>query len=1194
MKKKVLSLLLAACLVVGMLPLAASAASGDPVADVYTARLHDGLEYLADDELYDSYKVEATEGENGIVDVKISAEGLQAHAMGQEPRLMGYWCGFSVKAPEGAEQAKVINGTDLTEVQTYDMGTVEASGLQVDITADTAPETINGIARWINVTDASKDITRYYKVQWCDVDGAALADSQDTIYAVNISGVKTAAQNTVETATLDDQNTPELDADLADTYEISSNELVSSEDYGLYTEVAVNVQGLKEHKNAQNNTGYWAGIAVLPPKDLVDSVKGVKCAFAKTFDEMTAAKLAEDTYGPVNASEKNGLAAYANLGEQTPKTWLKVQWTDESNKALSTTVYHIDFTGYTLAQPEENPAPELNLTVANANLEDHSAGGALVAQNQIATGFKTETGAPVWDATKNVWYFPITVTADTLKVHTNAQGNVGYWIGPAITAPEGAAKMKVKTGYSMAELDFAADAAAENLEEIAPDTKGIALYTDVTSAGSKERWLHVQWTDDSGKVLEKNGDYIFKITHTVATTQTVGVQSVEVYDEAGTTRSETVNATVENNTITLGGIAPTVETTYTLKYTTTAGGAGTVQVKYTPAQAEGTATIIVVNGTGATFSVLGTEYTVVAGFAELPANVDVVEPAPTDVSTENISDEHKTLVEDSIKTTDVKDMQIAAAELAESESFDAQQATEAGAAQLVEAGLLDAESEDPVYIYVQPYLNVSADSYTEDESGEKSMAVNITPMYRTVASTESDPSNLEVSGETEKTANAVVVAGYTGELTTLKNVEVSITLPTGFTTAESLYVQHYQHYHFATVDAVTSGEPEATTTYTATFTTEGFSPFVFSTSAAPEASVNGTYYGTFQEAVDAVTNGGEIVLNTDAIVSAKVEVEKTFKVNYGEYDVKNISFTTLAGLEVKTTDDTANKVLTVTVQTVSGGDTTTGGGGSATTYTVTVGTATNGTVTANPTSAAKGDKVTLTVAPAEGYELGTLTVKDASGNTVSTTKVSDTEYTFVMPEGNVTVSATFVEKNATPFTDVKTGDWFYNAVKYVYENKLMAGTSTTTFEPNAKLNRAQAVQILYNLEGQPTVTGTADFTDVSGHWALNAITWAAENDVVAGVGNNEFDPNANVTREQFAQMMYNYAKFKGYDLSAAGDLSSFSDSAKVSDWAEAALAWANGEGLINGNEDGTLAPNGTAIRGQAASILMNFDQNVAK
>ena len=332
-------------------------------------------------------------------------------------------------------------------------------------------------------------------------------------------------------------------------------------------------------------------------------------------------------------------------------------------------------------------------------------------------------------------------------------------------------------------------------------------------------------------------------------------------------------------------------------------------------------------------------------------------------------------------------------------------------------------------------------------------------------------------------------------------------------------------------------------------------------------------------------------------IAALVEI-----VSKDDFDPKGITWD-LTGSELTNTEMNKGHVAAVekaftdggfSKPTIPGGSTGGGGGTGSTSYTVTVSATQNGTVTASPSSANKGDKVTLTVAPAEGYELGTLTAKDAKGNTVALTKVSDTEYTFVMPEGNVTVSATFVEKNATPFTDVKTADWWYEAVKYVYENKLMAGTSTTTFEPTAKLNRAQAVQILYNLEGQPAVTGTADFTDVSGHWALNAITWGAENNVVAGVGNGKFDPNADVTREQFAQMMYNYAKFKGYDLSAAGDLNSFSDVSKVSDWAKAALTWANGEGLINGNEDGTLAPNGTAIRGQAASILMNFDQNVVK
>ena len=187
------------------------------------------------------------------------------------------------------------------------------------------------------------------------------------------------------------------------------------------------------------------------------------------------------------------------------------------------------------------------------------------------------------------------------------------------------------------------------------------------------------------------------------------------------------------------------------------------------------------------------------------------------------------------------------------------------------------------------------------------------------------------------------------------------------------------------------------------------------------------------------------------------------------------------------------------------------------------------------------------------------------------------------------------EEPALPFTDVAEGDWFYDAVAYVYENGIMAGTSETIFSPSMKLNRAQAAQLFYNLEGKPAVAGDSAFTDVaSSHWAVDAITWAAQNDIVAGIGGGLYDPDSNVTREQFAVMLYKYARFKGYDLTATGDLTQFPDDGSISFWAETALSWANGKGLINGNEDGTLAPGGTATRAQAASILANFDQNVAK
>ena len=183
-----------------------------------------------------------------------------------------------------------------------------------------------------------------------------------------------------------------------------------------------------------------------------------------------------------------------------------------------------------------------------------------------------------------------------------------------------------------------------------------------------------------------------------------------------------------------------------------------------------------------------------------------------------------------------------------------------------------------------------------------------------------------------------------------------------------------------------------------------------------------------------------------------------------------------------------------------------------------------------------------------------------------------------------------------PFTDVNNGDWFLAAVQYVYENDRMAGTSSTTFQPEVHLTRAMAAQVLYNLEGQPAVTGDTTFTDAAaaGDWAVKAITWAEQTGVVAGIGDGLFAPTANVTREEFAQMMYNYASYKEYDLTLEGDLSQFEDASAISGWAETAMSWANGSGLINGHDDGTIDPQGTTTRAQAASILMNFDQNVAE
>ena len=181
------------------------------------------------------------------------------------------------------------------------------------------------------------------------------------------------------------------------------------------------------------------------------------------------------------------------------------------------------------------------------------------------------------------------------------------------------------------------------------------------------------------------------------------------------------------------------------------------------------------------------------------------------------------------------------------------------------------------------------------------------------------------------------------------------------------------------------------------------------------------------------------------------------------------------------------------------------------------------------------------------------------------------------------------------FEDVYVSDWYFDAVQYVYENDMMAGTSDITFSPNQTTTRGMIVTILYRLEGEPTVTGTTAFTDVTAdQYYANAVAWAVQNGIVAGSDATTFAPNNASTREQMAAILYRYAQFKGYDVSAKADLSTYIDAADVSAYATDAMAWASQTGLITGTSATTLSPAGQATRAQVATILMRFCENIAK
>ena len=267
------------------------------------------------------------------------------------------------------------------------------------------------------------------------------------------------------------------------------------------------------------------------------------------------------------------------------------------------------------------------------------------------------------------------------------------------------------------------------------------------------------------------------------------------------------------------------------------------------------------------------------------------------------------------------------------------------------------------------------------------------------------------------------------------------------------------------------------------------------------------------------------------------------------------------------------------------------------TYAVTVPDTTGGTVEVSPSRASSGRTVTITATPDLGYELESLTVLDSRGNEIALTDKGDGKYTFTMPASRVTVEASFAPA-PLPFEDVAPGAWYESAVRYAYFHNIMEGMSETEFSPTTALTRAMAAQILYNLEGQPDLSSENlgyPYEDVDAQaWHGNAVYWARITGVATGYGDGTFQPGDSITRQEFAQMLYNYAKYKGCDLTAEGDLSTFPDANSIADWAEAAMRWANGNELINGHDDGTIDAAGIGTRAQAASILMKFDQNLAE
>ena len=487
-------------------------------------------------------------------------------------------------------------------------------------------------------------------------------------------------------------------------------------------------------------------------------------------------------------------------------------------------------------------------------------------------------------------------------------------------------------------------------------------------------------------------------------------------------------------------------------------------------------------------------------------------------------------------------------------------------------------------LYVQSALKVEPTAY---DAANKTLALEITPQYRVVASTATTADEIKLDGNTK---NAQVVQDYqTMDIT--KATVVTMELPTGFAVADGdkLSIQHTKN---GTVEYYTGTVTKKDDKFYLTFTTNGFSPFVIS---VPAASIGENVYPTLQAAVDSVKNNETIKLAQDVaasdVAAVTVTANKTFKIDTTKDNSSTYVFDAekniVAGNRTSIAAPTKEGNVYMYACTYNKPSSSYSGGSSSgkTTYKVTTSAVNNGGVNASPSNAEKGATITITLSPDKGYKLDKLTVIDGSGKSVSTVKKSDTVYTFTMPASAVTVGVSYAKADETPskttFNDVSANDWFASAVDYVTGKGMMNGTAANTFSPKANTTRGMLMTVLARHAGEDTTGGSV--------WYEKGMNWAKANGVSDGT-----NPQVNITREQLAAMLYRYAQNKKYDVSGAKSLAGYTDAQSVSSYAVPALQWANAAGVVTGKSGSKLDPKGYATRAEVAAMLMRFCENVEK
>lgn len=545
---------------------------------------------------------------------------------------------------------------------------------------------------------------------------------------------------------------------------------------------------------------------------------------------------------------------------------------------------------------------------------------------------------------------------------------------------------------------------------------------------------------------------------------------------------------------------------------------------YVPENAEPKLFVVASDKTGYAYMVTTTK----------PTEVDpiVTEKTETEVS-ESIETEDKEKIEAVINNAQVSGVSDAVTESAQNAIINQ-----------VEGEL---KPEDKVVVEITVSLTADkADLTTEDK---KYVSYKAEPVAKVI-----------VNGE-NKAENIAVPNDYLDGQTL---IEVRLPIPAGLEPQEIMHIADD-----GTRERYLNGSGFTVEGGCAVLHVKHFSTFVLNGQLTVAAKIGESEYGTLQEAVNAAKSGDTIVLTQDCDEKISVSGKSvTIDLDGHTYDKDKITLGSRCSMSVS--DDK----ITITYSAPSGGGSSSSSSGD---YTVSVENSKHGTVTVSPKRADKGDTVTITVKPDNGYELDELTVTDKDGDTVKLQSKGGNKYTFTMPGSKVTVEATFtLEKEENlPFADVAEDYWAVEEITWAYENGYMNGVSAERFAPGSTVTRQQLWMVLARL----TEFNPSNMTEAQ-HWAVESKISDGSN------------PGGALTRQQMVTILYRWAQQMGYDVSGRADLSAFPDNASVAAYATEPMTWAIAEGIISGTTEGLLNPAGTATRAQFAVILYRFFENV--